>query len=313
MRVDRTLTSSLFILSLLFWPALAFADWQAGYDAFVQGDYATVLQELKPYAAQGSARAQQARPSLLYAQGQVVSSDVTPQMDNLNVYGVTPRRSISKGFYTGETQEDFELGVKYGPQANFSDWMDAYVEANPKQTHSDASSFYIQRFGPPPQEEIIPKQAFFDHVREQDPSATESAIDSLYETTFGFAQRVLDREKREQIPWYKLAMRGKPQAQYNLGLLYEQGQGVPQDYAQAIKWYRKAAKQGETSAQVRLGVLHEEGLGVPQDYAQAHMWFNLAAAQGDKKAASQRDQIAEKMSPFQIADAQQLAREWSAK
>jgi uncharacterized protein len=53
---------------------------------------------------------------------------------------------------------------------------------------------------------------------------------------------------------------------------------VAQDYAEAVKWYRKAADQGETNAQYNLGVGYAKGRGVSQDYAQAHLWFNLAAS-----------------------------------
>jgi len=49
---------------------------------------------------------------------------------------------------------------------------------------------------------------------------------------------------------------------------------------------------------------------VPQDYAQAHKWFNLAAASGDADAVSNRDRVAAKMTPAQIAEAQRLASEW---
>ena len=52
------------------------------------------------------------------------------------------------------------------------------------------------------------------------------------------------------------------------------------------------------------------GLGVPQDYVHAHMWISLAAAQGDADAVNNRDIVAAKMTPDQIAEAQKLAREW---
>jgi TPR repeat protein len=87
---------------------------------------------------------------------------------------------------------------------------------------------------------------------------------------------------------------------------------VPQDHAQAILWYRKAADQGVADAQYNLGVVYESGRGVPQDYAQAHMWFNLAAAGGDATALKARDMVASMMTPEQIAEAQKLAREWLA-
>ena len=65
--------------------------------------------------------------------------------------------------------------------------------------------------------------------------------------------------------------------------------------------------------QFALGTMYENGLGVPQDYVLAHMWLNLSAAQGIKAAALTRDDLAERMTTAQIADAQKLAREWKPK
>ena len=113
--------------------------------------------------------------------------------------------------------------------------------------------------------------------------------------------------------WKPLAEQGQASAQSNLGVMYDNGQGVPQDYAEAVKWYRKAAEQGNAGAQNNLGVMYANGQGVPQDYIQAHMWWNLSAAQGNKVAVQNRDLIASKMSPEQVAQAQRLAREWKPK
>ena len=60
-----------------------------------------------------------------------------------------------------------------------------------------------------------------------------------------------------------------PTAQYNLGIMYAKGQGVPQDYAEAVKWYRLAADQGIPTAQNNLGFMYAKGEGVPQDYSEA--------------------------------------------
>ena len=60
--------------------------------------------------------------------------------------------------------------------------------------------------------------------------------------------------------------------------MYREGPGLPQDYAEAVKWYRKAADQGYAYAQNNLGLMYRDGRGVPQDYVQAHKWLNLAAA-----------------------------------
>ena len=67
------------------------------------------------------------------------------------------------------------------------------------------------------------------------------------------------------------------------------------------------------SAQCNLGVMYYNGEGVPQDYVQAHMWFNLAASKGDENGRKNRDIVAKKMTPTQIAEAQRLAREWLEK
>jgi TPR repeat protein len=70
------------------------------------------------------------------------------------------------------------------------------------------------------------------------------------------------------------------ETQFHLGTLYETGNGVPQDYAQAVLWYRKAAEQNHAIAQYRLGVLYANGVGVPLDKAQSAAWFQKAAEQG---------------------------------
>ena len=99
-------------------------------------------------------------------------------------------------------------------------------------------------------------------------------------------------------------------AQHKLGLMYAEGEGVPQDYAEAMKWYRKAADQRLAAAQFNLAAMYYHGEGVPQDYVQAHMWVSLAAAQGDADAVKARDWLAARMTPDQIAKAQALAAAW---
>src|SRR5690554_3388796 len=80
--------------------------------------------------------------------------------------------------------------------------------------------------------------------------------------------------------WRPLAEQGNTVAQFNLGIMYDNGYGVPQDKAEAAKWYRMAAEQGDADAQFNLGVLYDNGYGVPQDYAEAAKWYRMAAEQG---------------------------------
>jgi hypothetical protein len=81
-----------------------------------------------------------------------------------------------------------------------------------------------------------------------------------------------------------LAADGDARAQSLLGLAYYHGQGVSQDHAEALNWFRRAADQGDASAQFQLGVMSSQGQGVPQDYAEAMKWFRLAADQSEPQA-----------------------------
>jgi TPR repeat protein len=129
-----------------------------------------------------------------------------------------------------------------------------------------------------------------------------------------------------------LAEQGNAKAQDHLGLMYANGQGVAWDDSEATKWYRKAAEQGDADAQFNLGASYQDGFGVARDYRQAAAWYRKAADQGDsdaqfnlalrlaasraldaearKMAVTGRDDVAAKMTPEQIAEAQRLAREW---
>ncbi len=85
----------------------------------------------------------------------------------------------------------------------------------------------------------------------------------------------------------------------------------------ARREWRPLAKQGNANAQYNLGVMYGNGQGVRQDYVQALMWYNLAASRltpGDRdRAVKNRDIFAERMTPAQISEAQKLAREWRPK
>jgi len=84
------------------------------------------------------------------------------------------------------------------------------------------------------------------------------------------------------------------------------------DYTTALKFWRPPAKRGNAEAQFNLGFMYNTGNGVPLDIVFAYMWFNLAAAQNDLLAPAARDMAAERMTPNQIAEAQRMARKWMA-
>jgi uncharacterized protein len=125
------------------------------------------------------------------------------------------------------------------------------------------------------------------------------------------------RSDAEAIKWYReAAEQDDAVAQFNLGVMY--AKGVSPNHAEAALWYRLAADHGLAGAQFNLGMMYAEGQGVSQDYVQAHMWLNLAASQLPSLGTNQRntmvdarDRVASKMTPQQIAEAQELAFEWT--
>jgi len=82
------------------------------------------------------------------------------------------------------------------------------------------------------------------------------------------------------------------------------------DYTTAARIIRPLAESGDATAQYNLGVFYDNGLGVPQDKVSAYMWFSLAAVQGREGAAAIRDLMARRMTSAEIAEAQKLTREW---
>jgi hypothetical protein len=109
-------------------------------------------------------------------------------------------------------------------------------------------------------------------------------------------QKGFDAHEREDYAaalkeWTPLAEQGYATAQYNLGVMYGTGQGVPQDDQTAVKWYTLAANQEDALAQTNLGLMYRDGLGVPQDYKTAVKWLTLAAEQGNARVDLHADLI----------------------
>ena len=111
-------------------------------------------------------------------------------------------------------------------------------------------------------------------------------------------------------------MQGDASAQSNVGVMYYKGQGIAQDYREAMKWYRMAAEQRNLEAQFNLGVMYEEGRGFAQDRVRAHMWFNLAAAissdDNGNLAAKNRDIMTKSLTREQLFRAQEMAHRCEA-
>jgi hypothetical protein len=108
----------------------------------------------------------------------------------------------------------------------------------------------------------------------------------------------------------KLADEGVAEAQWRLGVLYHNGEGIPQSDTRAVEWFQRAAAQGYVPALSALGSHYWSGRGVQQDYAKAYFWFQLALAEGDEKSKPLLEGLATQMTEAQVANARQQAEAW---
>ena len=128
----------------------------------------------------------------------------------------------------------------------------------------------------------------------------------MYEYGRGVRQNDVEAAK-----WYrKASVQGLSIAQYKLGIMYDNGWGVPPSDTEAVRWYSNAAERGHPLAQHDLAFMYAAGTGVAQDYLRAYMWLNIAVAHGHNVMIKHLNSISKHLTPTQIVEAQQMAREW---
>ncbi len=152
-------------------------------------------------------------------------------------------------------------------------------------------------------------------LQEWAPLANQGDAEAQYFLGHMYAEgQGVPRQYGKAAVWIRQAAeQGNGYGQFALGYLYDKGTGVAQDDAEAARWYRKSAEQGITVAQNNLGSMYEHGRGVPQDYVRAYLWYDLSVSlpgADRSRAVRNLDEIARKMTPAEIAEAQRLALEW---
>ena len=128
----------------------------------------------------------------------------------------------------------------------------------------------------------------------------------------------IPRDSAAAQKWFtKSAEQGDADAQNDLAAMYQEGNGVPQNLPEAVKWYRQAAEHGNAGAQFNLGYMYGRGEGTPPNFIESYRWFALAAqamaatdSPNRDKAERNRDVLAERLTPEQLATAMKLVREW---
>lgn len=153
-------------------------------------------------------------------------------------------------------------------------------------------------------------------LKEWRPLAEQGDADAQYNLGLMYHRgKGVPQDYAKAVKWYRTAAeQGHAFAQFSLGGTYHTGKGVSKDVAEAMKWYRKAADQGLEQGQIVLGMMYSYGSGVPKDHVRAHMWFHILASRlpgAERRGyAKARDDLAARMTPEQVAEAERLAREW---
>jgi hypothetical protein len=141
-------------------------------------------------------------------------------------------------------------------------------------------------------------------ARAGDPTA-QTVLGMMYERGHG-----VERDNSAALSWYrKAAAQNHAEAQYHLGLALRRGLNGKEDVVESARWLRRAAEQGHGLAQARLGTCYEDGVGVPRDLVQAYAWFDVAAHNGTPVAALKREELARRMTPAELAEAERRAAE----
>ncbi len=122
-------------------------------------------------------------------------------------------------------------------------------------------------------------------------SAAQCNLGYMYEKGNGVSE-----DYSEAVRWYReAAEQGYATAQYNLGCMYYGGKGVSKDYTEAIRWFRMAAEQGNARAQYNLGMMYENGIGVSEDVNEAVRWYRKAGEQGIAYAQDRLKNLGEEL------------------
>ncbi len=252
--------------------AQTFSDGSAAYD---RGDYGEAFNIFLPLAEEGNAEAQ-TMIGYLYATGNGV-----PQNDDAAL------RWYTSAAEQGYALAQLNLGIMYenvragsGGVGLAQRWYRLAAEQGNAEAQFRVGSF----------------------------SKTLAEIAGTTNRVPGSVRIEPDKEYATALRWYRLAAeQGHIEAQYNLAMMYAEARGVPQNNTEAVNWFRLAARQGYADAQYRLGLAYDGGQGIPENNVRSYVWLSVSAAQGNEDARDKRDGVRDKLTPAQLAQAQELA------
>lgn len=246
-----------------------------GYAAYDRGDYGEVFNIFLPLAEEGNAEAQ-TMIGYLYGTGKGV-----PQNDDAAL------RWNTSAAEQGYALAQLNLGIMYenvragsGGVGLAQRWYRLAAEQGNAEAQFRVGSF----------------------------SKTLAEIAGTTNRIPGSERIEPDKEYATALRWYRLAAeQGHIEAQYNLAMMYAEARGIPQNNTEAVNWFRLAARQGYADAQYRLGLAYDSGQGIPENNVRSYVWLSVSAAQGNEYAREIRDGVRDKLTPSQLAQAQELA------
>jgi uncharacterized protein len=299
------------VLSLAFTQVTA-QDFDKGIEAYNAGDYATAHNEWKPLAEQGNAKAQY-KLGIMHYSGKGVPQDYAEAVKwfRLSAEQGNAGAQHNLGYMYDTFRYDYAEALK---------WYRLAAEQGYARAQNNIGNMYL--FGTGVLQDNVTAHMWFiiasanGSKKAGDSRDQRAALNTASEITKATAMakecmkskykkcgylpaftQVTSQDFDKGIEAYKagdyatalqefkpLAEQGNAKAQYFLGGMYVNGNGVPQDATEAVKWFRLSAEQGNAGAQAFLGTLYEFGNGVLQDYAEAIKWFRLSAVQGNATA-----------------------------
>lgn len=272
-------------------------------------------EQLPPIGKPAGPRAIRSRP----AASDIPDSPITPDIGTpkykptLPVWRSTPVNSTPPSGWAktiDDTADDqYSLGVACFEQKDFEgavDWFRKAADRGAASAQYALGGCYDEGIGVSQNSQEAVD--WYRKAADQGHAKAQGNLGFCYSRGVG-----VSRNNHEAAKWYrKAAEQGVARAQGNLGICYYNGEGVAQDYQEAAKWFRLAAEQGNDMAQAVLGSCYYNGRGVPQDPVSAHCFFSLSARAGNNtEAASSLAEIEKKLTPQQIAAAQEMARQWA--
>ncbi len=179
--------------------------------------------------------------------------------------------------------DDYKAYLKKYPNGQFADLAKRRALNPPKPTMIDISIEPTQNYEKGKyflaRSEYSNAFPWIRKAAEQGLAVSQNNLGVMYEKGQGVA-----KNEAEAVKWYrKAAEQGFSVAQQNIGVMYANGRGISKDDAEAVRWYRKAAEQGHAIAQLNLGVMYANGRGISKDDTEAVQWYRKAAEQGDAK------------------------------